>query len=392
MRIVRWMVALTVGVIFGFTNTFYVFAAPKQQDEPPLEIEITIAQTEVIVGAPMTWRVTLTPHGQQGIGHVELCPGDTRAWAWPDGNQTVEALSNTVVLDVSAVPLISGNLRPILEARYTVNEEMQVQLILGDTAVRVEPVETHIEANVITSQGTVRKGERLLVELWIRNGSPFTLTQVYVCGTGADLAWGAPTTMADIPPGETSRQVLPPTVKGQNPQPQLSIEYAWADVAGTSYTRTLYINGESVALEENIIGKIPNGVLGIIAGVITGALATIIPKWIEECRLRKRQKKINQVNVYGLLRLAALQSEHAADNGGKTNLALLEMVFKEEGLFAIVKEENLDQNVRELWKTAERHNTGLSLPGGAQRSEELRKTAQELSGKLDALRAAEQGR
>lgn len=392
MRAVRWMVITTIGVMLSLANMPYVLAAPTQQAEPSLELTIATAQAEITVGAPITWRITLTPRGQLSIGHIELQPGDARIWAWPDGVQTIEALTGTVVLDVSAVPLVSGDLRPILEARYTVGEEVQTQVVIGDAPVHVEPVETRVEADVIARQGTVRQGDYLQVELWIRNGSPFTLTQVRMRGSGADLAWGAPTVLEDILPGETSRQVLTPTVEGQHPLPQLSIEYAWVDVAGTSYTQTLYVSGDPVALEENIIGRIPNGLLGVIVGVITGALATIIPKWIEEWRSRKRQKEANRQHVRGLLRLMALQSEHAADNGVETRLTPLETIFKEEGLFAIVEEDRLAQNVRDLWKTAERHNAGLSLPGGAQRSEELRKAVQELSKNLDRLGADDVGR
>ena len=390
MRAVRWMVITTIGLMLIFANMPYVIAAPTQQVEPSLELVIATAQAEATVGAPITWRVTLTPHGQLSIGHIELRPGGTRTWAWPDGVQTVEALTGTVVLDVSAVPLVSGDLRPILEAQYTVGKDVRTQLVIGDTSVQVEPIETRVKAGVIARQGTVRKGDRLQVELWIRNGSPFTLTQVRMRGSGADLEWGAPTVLEDILPGKTSRQMSTPTVEGQHPLPQLSIEYAWVDVAGISYTQTLYVSGNPVVLEENIIARIPDEVFGIIVGLIAGVLSTFFIGLVGDWLSRTLQKKVNRRHVRGLLRLITLQSEHAADNGVEIDLAPLETIFKEEGLFTIVEKDRLDQNVRDLWKTAECHNTGLSLPGGAQRSEELRKAARELGRNLDVLSAAEQ--
>ena len=268
------IMVITVSMILSFTISFCVLAAPAQQVEPPLEIEITTIQMKGIVGDPITWRVTLTPHGQQRINSIELRPGDARTWDWLDGVRSFKALTGTVVLDVSAIPLVSGDLRPILEARYTVGEEVQTQLIVNDTFVHVEPIETCIEAGIIARQGTVRKEDRLPVELWVRNRSPFTLTQVQAHGNGADLAWEDPTAPVDIPPGETFRQMLTPTIKGQHPQPQMRIEYVWTDGAGSSYIQALYVSGDTVALKESIIDRVPDDLFGIILGLIAGVLST----------------------------------------------------------------------------------------------------------------------
>jgi hypothetical protein len=389
MQAVRWMTIYLIGVILAFGGDSLALAASAQQTEPALVIAITTAQAEVTVGAPMTWRVMLAPSAQQSLGPIELRPGDTRIWAWPDGFQTVETLTNTIVLDILAAPLVSGDLNPILEARYTAGGEPQTQLVVGHTSVQAEPVERRIQAGVVPRQGTVREGERLAVELWIRNDSPFALTQVQVYGSGTDLAWEEPPTPAEIESGKTYSQALCARVDGQHPRPQLSIEYAWTDVTGVSRAQTRYINAEDVALEESFIARVPNELLGIVVGVATGALVTIIPKWIEERRSRKHQQKINRQHVYGLLRLMALQSEYACDNGTFINLAPLEAVFEKEGLFAIAEEDELAQNMRDLWKKAERHNTGLDRPGAAQRTEELRRAAGELRNRLDVLGAAE---
>jgi hypothetical protein len=390
MPAICWMTVIAICTVLNLANTSHTLAASTQQTKPPLEITIAATQAEATTGAPMTWHVTLTPRVQQSVGSIELRSGDAQAWAWLDNALTIETLTSTRVLNVSAIPLVNGDLKPILEAHYTVGEEKHEQLIVGDVPVHVELVEARVEVGVIVIQRTAREGGCLPVELWIRNGSPFTLTQVLVSGNGADLTWEAPIALEDILPGQNPRQVFTPTVEGQHPQPQLSIKYAWTDVVGIPYSQTLYVSGDLVALEENIVGKVPNELLGIIVGVITGALATLIPKWIEERRSQKRQKEINRENVYGLLRLAVLQSEHAADNGVETSLVLLETIFKEEGLFAIVKEDKLAHNVHDLWKMAERHNTGLSLPGGAQRSKELYEAAQKLIEKLDTLEATKQ--
>ena len=379
------IMVIVISVMFSFAKVFCVLAAPAQQVEPPLEIELTTTQMEGIVGAPITWRVTLTPHGQQRISSIELRPGDARTWDWLDGVRSFRALTGTVALDVSAIPLVSGDLRPILEARYIIGEEVQTQLIVNDTFVHVEPIETRIEAGIIARQGTVRKEDRLPVELWIRNRSPFTLTQVQAHGNGADLAWEAPIAPVDIPSGETFRQMLTPTIKGQHPQPQMRIEYAWTDATGAAHPQSMNVSGKAIVFAKTTIEDPWRTIISMIIGVLTGSLASLIPASIQEHRSRKRQKEINRQHVHGLLHLMILQSKYAADNGVKIDLTPLETIFKEEGLFAIIKEDGLDQDVRDLWKKAERHNMGLSLPGGTQRMHELKESAGDLKIKLDRV-------
>ena len=67
-------------------------------------------------------------------------------------------------------------------------------------------------------------------------------------------------------------------------------------------------------------------------------------------------------------------------------LGPLETIFGEEGLFAIMEEDKLAECARSLWQAAKRHNADLSQPGGAGRSEDLRKAADELRKKLDNAR------
>ena len=383
MQKIRWILTTVVGVALSLMWTFYVVSATEAQTEPPLDIEIIVAQTEVVLGAPMTWRIILTPCAQVSIDSLELRPGDARTWAWPDGFQAVGGLTNTVVLDVAAVPLVSGDLHPILEAHYIAGGEMQTQLVMGGTPVHVESVEKLVEAGVIARRGTVRKGDRLPVELWIRNGSPFTLTQVQLDSSSADLPWELQAVLADIPPHKTVRRVLAFIVGGQHPQPRLSVDYAWTDATGSTHSQTMHISGEPVAIEESLIGRIPNEVFGIIVGLTAGVLSTFFTGLIGDWLSRVLQKKVNRRHVQGLLRLMILQSEHAASNGVDVNLAPLETVFKEEGLFTVLERDKLAQHVRDLWRKAERHNSGLNQPGGAQRTEELCEAAQALREKLD---------
>jgi len=291
-------------------------------------------------------------------------------------------LTSTVTLEIPAVPLAAGELTPVLETSYRLGEDIQTQLVAAETPVNVEPVVAHIEASVSALQGTARKNQTLPVELLIHNGSPFTLTQIGVQGTSADLRWDTPVVRGDIPPNSTANRVLTATVVGQHPQPQLRVDYAWTDAFGASHTHTLYANGEAVALRE----KIPTEFWALLIAVLSGSLVALIPGEIIGWFSRRRQRGVNRSHVQGLLRLMVLQAEHAADNGISVKLEPLETIFREEGLFAIVEEDKLAEYARRLWRAAERHNAGLSQPGGAGRSEDLRKAADEVGKKLDNAR------
>jgi hypothetical protein len=384
MRVVGYLVTITViGMTFGFKDGL-ALAAAMPQAEPSLEIEITTAQTQATVGAPVIWLVTLTPHREQGINSVELQSGDQQVWEWVGDFPTIVVLTNTVVLEVSAVPLVSGDLTPVLKAHYNVGKERKSQLATGDIPVHVASVEACLTANIVVPQRTVRKGEHLPVELWIRNNSPFTLAQVQVQGAGTDLAWEEPTGPVEIQAGQIYPQSLYAMVDGEYPQPQLVVHYAWTDATGKSHLQSLSVSGEALTLAEVSVKEPWHTILG----VLTGSLIVLIPAWIQDERSRKRQKKLNRQHVHGLLQLMTLQSKHAANSDIEIDLTPLETVFEDEGLFAIVEEDGLVQNMRDLWEKAERHNTRLDRPGGAQRSKELREVAEKLQDRLDSLSTA----
>jgi len=148
MHAVRWIIVAIISVMFGFANLFCVSAAPMQQAEPSVEITITTAQTEITVGESMTWLITLAPNRRQRIDSIKLQSSDPRVWKWPDGIQTVGTFTSTVVLTISAVPLVDGILVPVLEAHYTANEKDQTQLVTAVTPVQAEPVKSEETASL----------------------------------------------------------------------------------------------------------------------------------------------------------------------------------------------------------------------------------------------------
>jgi hypothetical protein len=354
--------------------------------EPPLEVEIVTAQTAGITGAPLTWRVTLRPQVQQPIRDIALQSGDPRAWVWAEDIPPISVLTRTLVLTVSAVPLIKGDLNPMLELRYNVAGESHTQLVVGYPSLQIEPVETQIEAGVVAGRGAVHKGEDLPVEIWIRNGSPFALAQVLVRGIGADLEWMDLTMPIEIQPGITYSQTLHTIVSGQNPCPRLVVQYTWADATAT-HSQTLYVSGEPVALETTIIGRIPNELLTAIVGLIVGVLSSFLIGLVGDSLSRTLRKAVDRRHVHGLLRMMVIQAQYAANHGTPVELDPLQTIFQNEGLFTIVEERKLSHYVRDLWEKALYHTNGLNQPGGAQRTKQLFSSAQELEDNLSSLNA-----
>lgn len=382
MYIFRWLSLILTGAILGFGPIFQGFVTPGLQVNEPLLISITIAQAEATVGKGMNWRVSLTPQEGQRLRSVEMRSGDQESWIWPEGVQTIQVLTNTVVLNIAAIPLVTGNLTPVIEVRYIVGNREHHQVAITANPVAVQPVEAQIEANVLATLGTVKKEGPLPVELWLHNSSPFTLTHMEAGGSGIDLVWDRSIILQDVPPGKTNIQSLMPKVTGSHPQPQLTVFYTWTDDTGTAHDQSLYITGEIVALEEGVFDKISDQSIGLLLGVAAGVLTTLLTTLAVSVYNQRRQKKSNREQVHGLLRLLIEKSEQAADNGVNIDLESIETIYKQEGLSAILKEDNLTIVTHDLWKTARCYNLGLNQPGGAQRTDELRRAAQRLRDKL----------
>ncbi len=382
MYIFRSLPIVLVGAVLSFWSIFEGFATPALQTDEPLLISITTAQAEATVGKAISWQISLTPRVGYPIRSIELRSGDAESWLWPGGTQTMPAVTNTIVLNVAAVPLSAGNLTPIIETRAMVDNREYQQVTLAENSVAVQSVKAQVEAKVLATQGTVEREGPLPVELWIHNSSPFTLTQVEAVGSGIDLEWDKQITLQDIPPSKINIQTLTPTVTGVHPQPQLSVIYSWTDDTGAAHDRTLYVTGEIIAVEEGIIDKISDQSIGLLLGVAAGVLTTLSTTLSVSVYTRWRQKKSNREQVYGLLYLLIEKSEQAADNGVEVDLESFETIYQQEGLSTILKDDDLTTTAHDLWKTARRYNTGLNQPGGAQRTDELHRAARKLRDRL----------
>lgn len=380
MHLLLRLLLITVGTIFSLCHILWIPIMAASSSKPPLEITLIVPQAGGTVGVPQTWRIILTPRSSTKIRYLELQSGDPQIWAWPVDIQPLANLTDTLVLNIPAIPLIGGDLTPMVEARYVIDGGgVQTQVISMATPIHVASIETQVETGLITIRGTAKESEPLAVEFWLHNHSPITLTQVRVQGVGTDLTWSELITMTNIASGQNFRQIYTPIVTGQHPQPHLVLDYSWIDVLGTSRHHTTFLSGESVPLAENWLSGIPNELFSLTFGVLLGTAVSFLPKLI----FHFYQKHVNRQHLRMLLIFLISQAEQAAAKSTPIALERLETIFKEQS--ALIAEDGLTQLLCDLWQFAERHNGGLDRPGGAQRSAELVQVIRKLRQKLAGL-------
>lgn len=349
--------------------------------EPPdLQVTLVTAPGEAVVGAPITWRLTASPGESQIGGPVMIESGDERAWAWPDGPQTIPVLTTTEILELIAVPLVSGHLTPVVEVYYTVGGQARRQLVTAGSAIQVLPVDSLIRGDMAALQDTVAPGASLPVEFWIDNGSPFTLT-VRATGAGSDLKW-KPWSGKEVAPGATMTGVISATVEGDHPLAQINVEVAWTDAMQDPYTSTIHLSGTDIALAEGLLSRIPAELVIGLTGVLTGLLSAILLRLFEECLKARSEKKQNRRRVYSLLESMATQAKYAADSRLSVDLTPIMLIYQEKGLFATAIKAGLKKNVEQVLVAGQWHN---SSPSHLERAQKLRQAGDALQKQLEQI-------
>ena len=391
MRGRRWMVVLLLVLMGALGLAGAPLRGASAQVEPPVGVRLDLTRTSGVIGAPMTWRVSIAPPAEGQLRLLSVRSGDGQAWTLLDGIVPTDALTGTAALNVRAVPLQAGELRPAVEVDYELDGDPRTALQFGSESVRVATVEERVAADVVAEQGSVRKREDLSVRVDLHNRSPFTLTEVRLSGIGADLEWADAPHPFSLPPGDSYRERLVATVTDEQPVPRLELTYRWVDALGQEHTATRLIEGERVTFVQGWFRRIPGEIISAFVGVVAGALVTLIPSIVNDFRQRKRQYCIDRNHTLGLLRLMVLQAHHATESGGEIDLEPLETVFTKERLYSVAVKEGVDEVARRLWRKAQDYNRSLNRPGGADRSRELGDAAEALKEALDGLREGEAG-
>lgn len=386
MRLLHWFTTLVTVTVFCVWETKAANAASGVQTVPDLEIAITTAQSEAAEGDLVWWQISLTNMSKTTLTQVEIQPTG-QAWFWPDGAKTIDSLleQESIVVEIPAVPLKSGEVWPTLKVLYFVEKAHRSISATADHPIRIMPVSALVEAEVVRRQATARVDQPLPMEVCITNRSPFTLTNVSLRGMGADMEWGEATDVGDVPPNATSSTPLTPTVQGESPQAILALEYHWSDATGKSLSEQTILRGDPLDVKRTLWSEIPLSAITALLGALVGFVS-----WgVNVYHGQRQRERVNRERVRGMLQMIRSQAVHGAEEGVQVSLDLLQQLFTEEGLYAALEQldrkssdKDLVRCVRELWEAAHRHNAGIEHPGGAVRTTDLRDKAEILAGHL----------
>jgi hypothetical protein len=390
MRLLHWLTTLTTVTAFCIEVSETANAVDETRTVPDLEIAITTAQTEAVEGDLVWWQVSLTNVSETTLTQIEIQPAG-QAWSWPDGAQFIGSLLelDSIVVEIPAVPLKTGEVWPTLKVLYIVRKAHRSISATADHPVSIMSMRALVEAEVVPRRATTRLDQPLPMEVCITNRSPFTLTDVSLQGMGADIEWGKATAAPDVPPNATSSIPLTPTIQGESPQAILALEYHWSDATGKSLSEKKILRGDSFGVKRTLWSEIPLSAITALLGALVGFVS-----WgVNVYHGQRQRERVNRERVRGMLQMIRIQAVHGAEEGVEVPLDLLQQLFSEEGLYAALEQldrkssdRDLVRCVRELWEAAHRHNVGIEHPGGAARTTDLRGKADVLADHLREMK------
>jgi hypothetical protein len=341
----------------------------------PLNIELTVSQNTSHEGMYMLWQLTLTPTSEQ-VTNINIESGNDQIWLVEPVNRT--ALSESENFQIKATPIISGDLIPSLQVKYKFKGKDFSMFVIASSTIKIIPIESQLEMRLYPEKSTYSSGSEINLTLWIRNSSPQPLTLLKVNGLGNDINWANSKTSGIISPGDVEQFPLMAKITGDNPIPRAYVILSWQDSAGQIRNISYHVEGVPIHISESLFSRIPAEVFGLMIGLIAGALSLIV-----QDRLSRGLKKSALKNqVKGILQMLTWKAEHATQTSLQVDLRMIETLLENEEMYLILKEFEIVDEIKELWRRAEEHNTGLSSQGGSQRSENLRLSVQQLLKKM----------
>jgi hypothetical protein len=219
----RWYIALYLFVLSLAAGLSHhtIISQPRlaYSDIPALDMRLYAESSLAVVGAAINWRIEITPLTDQEVLSLHFIPGNTEHWQWLDLGSPPALITTTTVLTLTAVPLASGELTPLLEARYLLDRISHSQLVSGNEAVSVETVDSYLQVRLISQSRKITSNKKTAFDLQIYNGSPFLMKQVVIEGKGLDLEWGPISPLMDLKPGDSIGVTLKAKANSSNPQP-----------------------------------------------------------------------------------------------------------------------------------------------------------------------------
>jgi hypothetical protein len=298
---------------------------------------------------------------------------------------TVPVVTHSLSLAVPVTALTAGQLTPILEVSYALSETVHSQFITAAIPLNVVPPMEQVEAEILPVTGVTRINDTFTTTLWIKNRTPFTLTDIQVQDLGGAVGWRNLPTVIAILPNEAQALPMSGSVSDVAFQPSLGIAYDWQDDLGRAHHHTTHLTGAAYSLRPNFWVDIPRDIFAIFLGVFSSVVTTFFTRLVEDWIRRREEEEDNRQRAYGILNLTVLHVIHAIQRGTQVSLEMLEEVFTDEGLHEVLVKDQLLKDVKILWKRVEEHNTELTKPGGSYRTARLKDAVEQIRDKLSRV-------
>jgi len=377
--------ALPLRVMISLFAAGLIFKPTQAASLSEPEMHLALFQETAIAGARTLWHLTLEPIDSQPIEALVIQSIDGTLWrqAQPLASPTVITQSKTLV--VPMVPVRSGKLTPALRVSYRVGGDQAEVMIQAETAVDVHPVSDYVEVKLLSEQQNVRVGDVMHLTVWVRNRTPFTLSDGKMIPLVSGLDWQPRDDPLTLGPHETIRLPLTATVETSEPHLHFEFAYRWSDDLGNTRQEVGRVQGPLLETEPRFWMRIPTELLAIFLGVIASVLTTGGASIAEILIERKMQKNVKRRRALGLLNLILTKAAHSVRHGETLDLEFLEMLLKEEALYAVLGRYRLVDDVQRLWRAGELHNRNLTTPEGLHRATDLEDCLRTLKDRIRPL-------
>jgi hypothetical protein len=172
-------------------------------------------------------------------------------------------------------------------------------------------------------------------------------------------------------------------VTGKHPQPVLLVDYRWNDERGTTQSHTTTLTGSAMVVPDTVLGIVWDETLRTLAPIVLGVLFGIVTSVILDILAKRRRQADNRDRLFGLLRRLVDNALVATREASPVNLDALDKIFYEEGLYVILRNEDLVEPTRRFWDAAEKYNKGLVHTEGTIRAQAVHIQADALRKRLD---------
>ncbi|MEM4724809.1 MAG: hypothetical protein QXP01_07335, partial [Candidatus Hadarchaeum sp.] len=223
--------------------------AAAQPDDTPAALKLNAVTDTWMEGKRSFWALSIDPQGQQLLDVQVGLPLRFGTWLVGGGQPiTLPVITQTTTVMVPAVPLLAGELLPLVQVSFGSGERRFETMVISESTVHVEALKEPLQWEMTLPVAIPSESSKFAVTLLLRNTSPFTVTGISLRGTASDLEWKVGN-LLELPPYATATSPITLTVRGGHPQVSWLLVYRWNDDAGQSHDRAQLVAGPTLRIE-----------------------------------------------------------------------------------------------------------------------------------------------